>query len=53
MKERLLVTGISGTSLAVVFHEIEQGIRSLYRNLAKPTRNDSRGGAGSGNDAAP
>lgn len=33
MKERLLVTGISGTSLAVVFHEIEQGIRSLYRNL--------------------
>lgn len=33
MKERLLTTGISGTSLAVVFHEIEQGIRSLYRNL--------------------
>lgn len=33
MKERLLSTGISGTSLAVVFHEIEQGIRSLYRNL--------------------
>jgi signal transduction histidine kinase len=34
MKERLLSTGISGTSLAVVFHEIEQGVRSLYRNLA-------------------
>lgn len=33
MKERLLSTGISGTSLAVVFHEIEQGVRSLYRNL--------------------
>lgn len=33
MKERLLTTGISGTSLAVVFHEIEQGIRSLYNNL--------------------
>ena len=33
MKERLLSTGISGTSLAVVFHEIEQGIRSLYSNL--------------------
>ena len=37
MKERLLSTGISGTSLAVVFHEIEQGIRSLYRNMeSKP-----------------
>lgn len=37
MKERLLSTGISGTSLAVVFHEIEQGVRSLYRNLeSKP-----------------
>ena len=37
MKERLLTTGISGTSLAVVFHEIEQGIRSLYNNLeSKP-----------------
>jgi signal transduction histidine kinase len=33
MKERLLSTGISGTSLAVVFHEIEQGVRSLYHNL--------------------
>ncbi|WP_297109134.1 ATP-binding protein [uncultured Devosia sp.] len=33
MKERLLTAGISGTSLAVVFHEIEQGIRSLYNNL--------------------
>ncbi|MCD7111806.1 ATP-binding protein [Rhizobium sp. DKSPLA3] len=33
MKERLLTTGISGTSLAVVFHEIEQGIKSLYGNL--------------------
>jgi len=33
MKNRLLATGISGTSLAVVFHEIEQGVRSLYRNL--------------------
>ncbi|MFN4202418.1 MAG: ATP-binding protein [Tabrizicola sp.] len=33
MKERLLSAGISGTSLAVVFHEIEQGIRSLYYNL--------------------
>jgi signal transduction histidine kinase len=33
MKERLLSAGISGTSLAVVFHEIEQGVRSLYRNL--------------------
>lgn len=37
MKERLLSAGISGTSLAVVFHEIEQGIRSLYKNLeSKP-----------------
>lgn len=37
MRERLLSAGISGTSLAVVFHEIEQGIRSLYRNIeAKP-----------------
>lgn len=33
MKERLLTTGISGTSLAVVFHEIEAGVHSLYRNL--------------------
>lgn len=33
MKERLLAAGISGTSLALVFHEIEQGIRSLYKNL--------------------
>lgn len=33
MKERLLSAGISGTSLAVVFHEIEQGVRSLYNNL--------------------
>lgn len=33
MKNRLLATGISGTSLAVVFHEIEQGVRSLYKNL--------------------
>ena len=33
MRERLLVAGISGTSLALVFHEIEQGIHSLYRNL--------------------
>jgi signal transduction histidine kinase len=33
MKERLLSTGISGTSLAVVFHEIEQGVRSLYKNI--------------------
>lgn len=33
MKNRMLSTGISGTSLAVVFHEIEQGIRSLYRNI--------------------
>lgn len=33
MKNRLLATGISGTSLAVVFHEIEQGIRSLYKNM--------------------
>lgn len=41
MKERLLSTGISGTSLAVVFHEIEQGVRSLYRNLeGKPEVED-------------
>lgn len=33
MRDRLLATGISGTSLAVVFHEIEHGIRSLYRNI--------------------
>ena len=33
MKERLLSTGISGTSLAVVFHEIEQGVRSLHKNI--------------------
>jgi signal transduction histidine kinase len=33
MKNRLLSTGISGTSLAVVFHEIEQGVRSLYKNM--------------------
>lgn len=33
MKNRLLSTGISGTSLAVVFHEIEQGVRSLYNNM--------------------
>lgn len=33
MKNRLLSTGISGTSLAVVFHEIEQGVRSLYKNI--------------------
>ncbi|WGT50363.1 ATP-binding protein [Thioclava nitratireducens] len=33
MKNRLLATGISGTSLAVVFHEIEQGVRSLYKNM--------------------
>lgn len=33
MKNRLLATGISGTSLAVVFHEIEQGVRSLYKNI--------------------
>ena len=33
MKERLLSAGISGTSLAVVFHEIEQGVRSLYKNI--------------------
>lgn len=33
MKNRLLTTGISGTSLAVVFHEIEQGVRSLYKNM--------------------
>lgn len=33
MKNRLLTTGISGTSLAVVFHEIEQGVRSLYKNI--------------------
>ena len=33
MKERLLAAGISGTSLALVFHEIEQGIHSLHRNL--------------------
>ncbi len=41
MKERLLSTGISGTSLAVVFHEIEQGVHSLYRNLeGKPEVED-------------
>lgn len=33
MKERLLSAGVSGTSLALVFHEIEQGVHSLYRNL--------------------
>lgn len=33
MKNRLLTTGISGTSLAVVFHEIEQGVRSLHKNM--------------------
>lgn len=33
MKERLLTAGISGTSLAVVFHEIEQGVHSLYKNI--------------------
>lgn len=33
MKERLLAAGISGISLALVFHEIEQGIHSLYRSL--------------------
>lgn len=33
MRNRLLSTGISGTSLAVVFHEIEQGVRSLYKNM--------------------
>ena len=37
MRERLLATGISGTSLAVVFHEIEQGVSSLYHNLAGST----------------
>ncbi len=35
MKETLLKAGISGTGLAVVFHEIEQGIQSLYNSLAQ------------------
>ena len=37
MRDRLLTTGISGTSLAVVFHEIEQGVSSLYHNLEGST----------------
>ena len=44
MKERLLSAGISGTSLAVVFHEIEQGVRSLYRNVEdRPEEETIRG----------
>ena len=44
MKERLLSAGISGTSLAVVFHEIEQGVRSLYRNVeSRPEEEAIRG----------
>lgn len=35
MKETLLKAGISGTGLAVVFHEIEQGIQSLYNSLTE------------------
>lgn len=34
MKETLLKAGVSGTGLAVVFHEIEQGIRSIHNTLA-------------------
>ena len=33
MKERLLSAGVSGTSLALVFHELEQGLHGLYKNL--------------------
>ena len=33
MRETMLRVGVSGTSLSIVFHEIEQGVRVLHKTI--------------------
>ena len=35
MQESLLSAGISGLNLAVIFHEVERGVRTLYESLKR------------------
>ena len=37
MQERLLSAGLSGLNLAVLFHEIERGVKTLHRSLVAGT----------------
>ncbi|MCY3823121.1 MAG: ATP-binding protein [Nitrospinae bacterium] len=41
MQETLLSAGMSGLNLAVVFHEIERGVRALHRVIAEGTDMES------------
>lgn len=41
MQETLLSAGMSGLNLAVVFHEVERGVRALYQAIAEGKDMDS------------
>ena len=41
MQETLLTAGMSGLNLAVVFHEVERGVRALHRAISEGTDMDS------------
>ena len=41
MQETLLTAGMSGLNLAVVFHEVERGVRALHQTISEGTDMDS------------
>lgn len=41
MQETLLTAGMSGLNLAVVFHEVERGVRALYQVISEGANMDS------------
>ena len=49
MQETLLAAGMSGLNLAVIFHEVERGVRALHqvivdgRDMAGAARQGARG----------